>query len=163
GKMKSGRIFFHLAVLSGVSVLAALCILYPFLPGEYDRLALGLSTTVQAAGVAGLLFVPTGGLWLVYELQKLSTRKSEPAVQPSRDYFFAFAAVASSLLVAVFASLAAAVSAGFSPGPLTLAACTYLISRAISGLKRLRAQAVKEFNPAPVYMILLPVFATVFQ
>lgn len=38
--------------------------LLPFLPGEYDPVALPLSTTVQAFGFIGLLLVPVGILWL---------------------------------------------------------------------------------------------------
>ena len=37
--------------------------LLPFLPGQYDSLAVPLSTIVQALSMAGLLLVPIGAFW----------------------------------------------------------------------------------------------------
>lgn len=161
--MKNSRILFHLAITGGFAVLAAAGILYPFLPGEYDPLALGLSRTVQAAGLAGLLFVPTGAVWLVYELQMLANGRNDPAKQTAKGYYFAAAAAVSTLLVMVVISIAAVISAGFVFGLLIFALCAFLISRAITGLKQMRTDDAWEFNAVPVYMILLPVFAVLLQ
>ena len=48
------RIATHLALLLLTAVLIALCMVYPFLSGGYDRLAVPLSTMTQVFGVAGL-------------------------------------------------------------------------------------------------------------
>lgn len=55
----------HLALIVGVSMLLALSMVYPFLHGRYDRLALPLSTMTQVFGVVGLALVPGGVLWLM--------------------------------------------------------------------------------------------------
>ena len=45
--------------LAGIVGLVTLCTFYPFLPGEYDSLAVPLSMVAQVLGLAGLLVVPT--------------------------------------------------------------------------------------------------------
>ena len=53
-------------IFLGFSALLLLSVLYPFLPGEYDRLAMPLSATVQATGAIGLLLTTTGIIWLIF-------------------------------------------------------------------------------------------------
>jgi hypothetical protein len=55
----------HLALIIGIATLLVLCMVYPFLPGGYDRLAVPLSTMAQVFGVVGLALVPGGLLWLL--------------------------------------------------------------------------------------------------
>lgn len=49
------------------SALALGCMFYPFMPGTYDRMAVTISGMVQMLGVGGLLLVPIGVLWLIYD------------------------------------------------------------------------------------------------
>lgn len=60
----------HLALISGMTALVVLCIINPFLPGEYDRYAVALSTMAQVFGAFGLLPALIGVLWFMYEVRK---------------------------------------------------------------------------------------------
>jgi hypothetical protein len=151
----SNSIPLHLVRIGAITALIALCILYPFLPGAYDRLAVGLSTTAQVLGVLGLLLVPVGALWLISELR-------QPA-RKQRRYSFALAAVIAGGLVAAAASLIAFATAGLSFGLLALALWAALFIRFIPGLKRLKIAQGAGIHPAPLYLILLPLAVTLFQ
>ena len=50
----------HFVWMAGIITLVALCIFYPFFPGEYDGLAVTLSAMSQLLGIVGLLLVPIG-------------------------------------------------------------------------------------------------------
>ena len=54
----------HFLRIGVIVALAGLGILYPFLPGGYDSLAMPLSTMAQAFGLLGLLLVPVGSCQL---------------------------------------------------------------------------------------------------
>ena len=138
----------HLAVIGGVGALLALCTAYPFLPGEYDRLAVPLSTITQGFGVVGLALVPGGLAWLVlprfgFALAVLST-------------------VISTGLVLILA-LVATLSIGNAAGVLTLAVWAYVLARLIPGLKRLKRSVHEGVHPTPLYLVALPVLALASQ
>lgn len=90
----------HLVRMAGITLLIVLCLFYPFLPGEYDGLAVALSTIAQLFGTAGLLLVPIGVLWLVYEARNRAQRSRNPP-QVGRGYYFAMAALIAASIVAV--------------------------------------------------------------
>ena len=74
-KMGCYKMILHLLRIIGITTLVTLCVVYPFLPGQYDSLAMPLSIMAQFSAVVGLLFVPIGILWLVYELHQQIRRK----------------------------------------------------------------------------------------
>ena len=49
--------------MATAAAFALLCTLLPFLPGDYDPLAVPLSTMTQFGAMASLLLVPVGALW----------------------------------------------------------------------------------------------------
>jgi hypothetical protein len=57
----------HLAFIAGLLGIALAATALPFLPGRYDPLAVPLSGIARALGMASLLLVPIGLVWLVYE------------------------------------------------------------------------------------------------
>ncbi len=132
----------HLAVILGISTLLALCMVYPFLTGRYDRLAVPLSTMAQVFGVVGLALVPGGLLWLII---------------PRFGFAFSVLTIAVGTCVALVLALFATLSVGNAFGVLTLAAWVYVLVRLIPKLKRLRNAQDRRFQPAPMYMVLLPV------
>jgi hypothetical protein len=69
----------HSARMIAATLLIAACMFLPFLPGEYDGLAVTLSTMSQLFGMTGLLLVPLGAIWLGYEL-----RMRAPKAGPGR-------------------------------------------------------------------------------
>lgn len=152
----------HLAILAASTILIGLCMVYPFLPGHFDKLAEGLSTLAQLFGVVGLLLVPVGTLWLMHEWQRRARIRQGLPGKDNR-YGFALASVIVGSLVALFLAIFAASSTGFSFGLLTLAVWGYCVLRMTPLLKQLRNAAAETIHPAPFYLMFLPVAALILQ
>src|SRR5262245_54253081 len=58
----------RLTVIVTAVVLTLLATALPFLPGRYDVLAVPLSGIARVCGIASLLLVPIGLVWLPFEL-----------------------------------------------------------------------------------------------
>jgi hypothetical protein len=54
----------HFLRIAGLTAGIVLGALLPFLPGEYARLAAPLSMVCRVVGMAGLLLVPIGAVWV---------------------------------------------------------------------------------------------------
>lgn len=162
--MKSGygKIALHLTLIAGIAALLILCIIYPFLPGEYDNLAMMLSVMAQTFGVFGLLLVPAGGLWLIYELW-VQARKRRNLPVKARRYYFALVSVIAASVVAFVITFVAFASGGISFVLLIPVFWLYTLSRLIPGLKLLKDTESRDFNPAPLYLIIVPLVVMLFQ
>jgi hypothetical protein len=68
----------------------------------------------------------------------------------------ALAALAGSVIVAIGVALAALTHTGPSLGLIVLLAWTYVVRRLMPALERLRIRESGRFNPAPVYLIVIP-------
>jgi hypothetical protein len=128
----------------------------PFLPGGYDGLAVTLSVMAQIFGAAGLLLVPVGAFWLIYERRR-------GKLKSVGTYYFAFAALVAASLVAIVVALGAFAHLGLSLGLLTMALWGYVVTRLAPGLKRLKTAARDSFHPAPLYLVFIPVVAALVQ
>ena len=153
--MTTQTIILHLVRMGGITTVLVFCMLYPFLPGNYDGLAVALSTMAQAFGAAGLLLVPMGVLWLVYELRKRArTTRNVPHAQ--RGHWCAVTSLIAATMVAVVVSLMGLFSAGISVGCLTLGLWIYIASKLIPGLRRLKKAESADLNPLPIYLTFIP-------
>lgn len=152
---------FHFFLMVGSIALMAICLLYPYLPGEYDGLAETLSLMVQVFGLVGMLLVPIGISWLGYEL--IRTRRKPHPPQKDRGYYFAIASLIAALFVVVAVSLMAAMNTGISFGVLIFAICSGIIIGLARKLRMLQNAGNRSFNPAPLYLILLPGAALFLQ
>src|SRR5687768_280345 len=112
------------------AVLAALAaaMVLPYLPGRYDGLAQTVSMTAQLLGVVGLLLVPVGSLWLVYEARMATLRTRDRPPAGGRRYFAA-ATLAAGSVVAMGVALAAVGNERLSFGVLALAMWLYTLKR----------------------------------
>ena len=156
--MKGRAWVFHLArIITFVAFIASL-IAYPFLPGSYDGLAVGLSTLAQVFGIVGLVLVPLGLLWLIYEIGA----QRRPATQGRGYRFAALALVVASLVVALVALIGAA-SVGLSLALLTIGIWIALVVWLLPKVRRLKSTTPININPAPLYLILLPTAALLLQ
>jgi hypothetical protein len=152
----------HVVRMGSMTILVIACMFLPFLPGGYDGLAVTLSVMAQIFGVAGLLLVPIGAVWLVYESRKRVQKKRERS-NKDKGYYFAIASVVASSIVAVIVSLGAFVNLGVSLGLGMLALWTYCVSRMASRLKLLKDAEIRSFNPAPLYLLVVPTVVALFQ
>jgi hypothetical protein len=150
----------HIVRIAGLIALLVVCTFYPILPGGYDPLAVSLSAMAQTLGIVGLLVTPVGIAWLVSELQKRARLKRNLA---ARRYYFALASIITASIVAVAAVIAALINGGVAFAVLTLVVFCYIGSRLISKLKLLKKSEVENFNPAPLYLVFIPVIVLGFQ
>jgi hypothetical protein len=152
----------HLIRIAGIIILIVLCIVYPFLPGGYDGLAMPLSTMAQAFGVLGLLLVPVGVLWLIYELRSQARRRRDLPVK-ARRYYFALVSVVIASVVAIAIALIALATIGLSFGLLTLTLWLYSVMRLFPRLRSLKNAESERFNSAPLDLIVIPSAILFFQ
>jgi hypothetical protein len=161
--MRVDEMILHLVRLCGIAALILVCVIYPFFPGAYDGLAMTLSTMAQTFGVLGVLLIgPVGVLWLAYELRVQARRKRHIQVR-ARRYYFALASVIASSIVAAVVSLVAFAVGGSSFGILTFALWLYIVSRLIPGRKLLRSVESEKLNPAPLYLVFIPIAVLLCQ
>jgi len=151
----------HLVRMGGITILLVLSMFYPFLPGDYDGLAMALSTTAQLLGTVGLLLVPIGALWLVYEARKRANRNH--SINTDRGYYFALASLIAASIVAIAVSFSMFFGFGISFGAITLALWFYLVSRLIPRVKLLKKGETHTINPTPFYLIFIPIALLLFQ
>ena len=151
----------HIVRMVVLVALIVLCTFYPFLPGEYDPLAMSLSAMAQTLGLAGLLGVPIGIAWLIFELHKRA--RQNRSLGAKARYYFALASLLMASIVAVAAVFGAFANGGLSLGVLTLAVLCYIGSRLTPKLKLLKKAEAENFNPAPLYLVFIPVIVLVVQ
>ena len=152
----------HLVRMVLITGLLVLCMVYPYLPGKYDVVALPLSSAVQLLAAVGLLFLPIGIPWLVYELRKRARGDRHPSARPKGFYFAAIALITASLL-AILISLGLFLGFGVSFGVLTLAVSMYALVQCIPRVREMRKAESAAIDPTPIYLVLLPPALLLFQ
>ncbi|MCC6697839.1 MAG: hypothetical protein IT365_19590 [Candidatus Hydrogenedentes bacterium] len=135
--------------------MIGLCIVYPFLPGDYDAAAVPLSTSVQLYGAAELALVPMGITWLAYEVRAHLRRKRDR--QSTRSaYYFAVASLITASVVASAVTLLVGFGISKAMGLFGFTLWFYAVYRVLPRLKSLRRTEAARINPAPLYLIILP-------
>jgi hypothetical protein len=144
--LKSKKILLHIASQVIILMVLTVGIIYPFMPGDYDRLAMPLSILIQGLGIVGVLLSLLGILWLIFpNLFKLFAN--------TLLYSIAFLTI----IFVFFGYLLAGIL--FSFIILTLLALIY-----INVKKKLReATNKKSFSFIPLYLIVIPLFILMIQ
>ncbi|MCI0666412.1 MAG: hypothetical protein L0220_35650 [Acidobacteria bacterium] len=150
----------HLTAMLAAATLIVVCMFYPFLPGAYDGLAVTLSAMSQVFGIAGLLLVPIGAIWLAWEW-----RGRIGVATPGKRFEFRFglAALCAASVVVIAIALGSAIDAHLSFGVCLLLLWAYSVFRLVVWLRRRRRMKVGTFNPMPLYLVVLPIVAAVFM
>jgi len=143
----SRKYVLHLACVAAIAAILAVVMVYPFLPGRHDPLALPLAIGAQVFGVVGLLLVPIGAGWLLL---------------PQRGFAWSVLGMTIGVVMALVLSLIATLSTGTAFGLLTLTACASLLVRLGRGAWPHRAGMTAR-HPASLYLVLLPLVAFVVQ
>ena len=131
-----------------------LCTILPYLPGRYEKLAEALWLMAQLGAKAALVLVPIGAFWWVAE---------RSSAFRSKRHYFAIAAVVASSLVCAITLLAAWGEGGFIFAFFTAALWLGAILLLSPRLKQLTRSAPGPKSWAPVYLVVVPIVATLFQ
>ena len=136
----------HFLRITMAVLVMSIFIFLPYFPGDYDAMVITLSTFVQVLAMSGLLFVPVGIIWLMYELLK---RKNV-------TYRFAITSLIIFCFVGIFSTIGAFVNSP-SFGFIVLVVFIYLFKIFFSRIKQIRNNGDRNFNPTPCYLIFIPV------
>jgi hypothetical protein len=128
--------------------ILTLSMISPFLPGKYDPLAMPLSLMIQVFGVVGLLLTVIGLLWWL---------------MPERNYTFALLSLFVGKFVVLVLALVATFSSGKILGIVVILVGIYFFFKIKPMLKHLKSVDASRFNPAPFYLIILPVSILILQ
>jgi hypothetical protein len=104
-KVAKSEIAKHIFIIGGIMAILSFCIVYPFLPGEYDMLAMPISIMVQSFGAIGLPLSVVGLLWLI---------------MPKRHFVFAKASLFLCTFIVLILAVFAFLGAGKALGVITL-------------------------------------------
>jgi hypothetical protein len=152
----------HVLRMSATTALVLLCSVLPFLPGQYDSLAVPLSAMAQALGIAGLLLVPVGAVWLAYEYR--SRRAGGEASSLRRGmHRLGTATLLAGATVCVVVALSALASAGLSAALGVLALSGLGLSRIARRLRALGSVPRGGAVAVPVYLLVVPVAVALLQ
>ncbi|MEZ4904538.1 MAG: hypothetical protein R2822_23710 [Spirosomataceae bacterium] len=121
---------------------------YPFLSGDYDRLAMPISTMIQVFGLVGLALVPIGILWLV--------------IPKYRFGFAIMALIISTFVILCYLSFCYVECWKIFRSAYTVTMEVYRCTFNSAG-KIIKKQTQKKANWLPAYLIYLPVFTLLFQ
>lgn len=147
--------------IAALSVILVLCLFLPFLPGEHDGLATALATVTSLFGVFGLLLVIPGLAWLLYEI-RMSRVRDRQAMKSRTAFYFAMVATICSLPVAAMVTIGSWVSLGSTAAVIVgLALAATFVWGLMPRLRRLKHGNSSGFNPAPLYLIILPLVVVI--
>src|SRR5262245_19918603 len=118
----------HLVRIGAIIALIVVCTFLPFLPGGYDGMAVTLSAMAQGVGFLGLLLVPIGIVWLIYEVSKRAANVDSSS-RKDKGYHFATAALIVGAIATAIVPLIAFAHVGVSLVLLSLVLWVYGIWR----------------------------------
>jgi len=149
-KMKISKSYIakHIVYIIAIATLLLFCMIYPFLPGEYDPLAMSLSIIIQLLGVVGLPLSIAGLLWLLI---------------PKRRFIIASISIYVGTFVMLILSFFGILSAGKVFGTIMITVWIFIFIYLKKKLKQLKSTDQSNLNAVPLNMICLPVLILIFQ
>jgi hypothetical protein len=136
-----------IGILAAIALLI-FCTLLPFLPGQYDPVAIPISTMALVAGVLGLVLVPSGLLLLA--------ANRVPALAQRRYALSLFTLIASSLVWGgVF------LAAFFQSVVLAFVVFVLWLITTVTTWTRLRT--TRSFKALPYYLVAVPIVTALLQ
>ena len=150
----------HAARILVLVVLLIVCTTLPYLPGQYDRLAVPLSTAAQALSAAGVLLLPLACTWLAIELRHHAVRAAG-RTHGHAGRWLGWTAAAAWSAVGALLSLAAFLGRGVATGTAALALLTFALASASRHSRR--SQRKRAFDATPLYLTVVPVLVAPCQ
>src|ERR1700752_4489596 len=141
----------HILIVLLIIVIVVTGIFLPYIHGDYDNFAVGLSYIFQFGSFAALLLVPTGLIWLILNI---TTGRNKPTAKYPL-YFRNVTLVIATIIVLATALGAFASNNRFSAIIILSAGILFFISR-----KKIKSLFPVPGNIMPYYFIFIPL--TVF-
>ncbi len=138
------------SIAAGLVILPLLATALPFLPGRYDPFATPLSWIGRALGMASLLLVPVGMVWLPCECWS----RRDGAGRGRAGFVVATLCVGS--IAALVTTLVALMQSGAPLAVAVLAACGLALWRGGSNLLARARSSTRRDIATPLALLLLP-------
>ena len=142
-------------VLLLLVLLVTVASVAPFLPGPSNNFSHGISQFAQVLGYIGFPFVPFGLVWLIIEMRN---KNGQLLNRWTNGYYPSWLA-----LIPVFLFLPLQITRTILDGqPFSILPLTIIISVVaffIYRIQKLKKKTDYKFNPAPLYIVLIPVIA----
>ncbi|MBC7887468.1 MAG: hypothetical protein H7Z13_06225 [Ferruginibacter sp.] len=136
-------------------ILVAVASVAPFLPGSSNKFSHGISQFAQTTGYIGWPFVPFGLVWLIIEMRN---KKGQQLNRWTNGYYPSWL-----VLIPVFLFLPLQIIRALLNGRTfdlwPLAIILSVVAFFIYRIQKLKKKTHYKFNPAPLYIVLIPVIA----
>jgi hypothetical protein len=127
----------------------------PFLPGPGNSFSYGISQFAQTIGFIGLAFVPFGLIWLIIEIRN---KKGQSLNRWANGYYPSWLVLTPVFLflpLQIIRALLDGRTFDLWPLAIILSVVAFIIYR----IQKLKKKTEYKFNPAPLYIVLIPVIA----
>ena len=129
----------------------------PFLPGSNADFSVGISRFAQTIGYIGLPFVPFGLIWLIIEMRNKKSQRLNRWTNGFYPSLFALIPVLVFLLFKVPMIIREAEPVSILMFTIIISVVCYFVYR----IQKLKRKTEYKFNSAPLYIVVVPVFALV--
>lgn len=141
----------HIFLIIAVIAICIVVIFLPYMEGEYDPLAVVLSSIFQFANFASLLLIPVGLIWCIMDLVK---RERSPI--PKHRAYLGKTALVVMVIIILFASLGAFASGSRFSAIVVLLLGIYLFMKIPQKRKHIELTTKGSYDVTPYYFIFIP-------
>jgi len=139
-------------------LLTIILIVSPFFPGPSNSLVIGLSSVSLTLGFFGLLLVPVGVLWIIFEWKKCRQPK-ENQIDWKPSYLLSIiATIIITGINTIYIPLIYQFEGVLAAGVFVILLC-WILHRMIRFIRKIKTQPSRAFIYMPVYLIILPIIA----
>ncbi len=142
-------------ILLLIPILIFVASIAPFLPGPGNNFSHGISQFAQAIGYIGLPFVPFGLVWLITEMRN----KDGQQLNRWTSGYYPSLLVLTPVFLFLPWQIIKALLDGRTFDVWPLAIIVSVVGFTIYRIQKLKKKTNYKFNPAPVYIVLIPVIA----
>ena len=136
-------------------LLVAVASVAPFLPGPSNNFSHGISQFAQAIGYIGLPFVPFGLFWLIIEMRNKNGQQLNRWTSGYYPSWLALIPVFLFLPLKITTTILEGQTFSILPFTIIISATAFFIYL----IQKLKKKTDYKFNPAPLYIVLIPVIA----
>lgn len=145
----------HWISLTIFSLIIIISSMAPFLPGRQNETAHVVSQIAQFIGFIGLFFIPSALIWLYTELKN---KKGDQLSRWTNGFYPALITLAPFILLLII-QIIKSFKVFSSPDLKPLFIIVPIILLLLYRISKLKNKQVYQFNPAPVYIICIPILS----
>lgn len=159
-KIVNKNIIRQIFMMTGIVVALFLCIVAPFLPGDYDAVAIHISLVTQTLSVIGIITSIPAALWLYHSLKNRNAEWNNLILDKQKK--FARIYIYSVLIIFLPIVLMTTLTMSFSMGILLFITVLILSILTLRKISQSNSDKISTFH-IPLFLTLLPILLLLFQ